>query len=215
MQVGTYPTRNFARILSLCFQRSRTFSCAACVHRRSNGSDGFDACGLQVFSLLHEVQDSSKPREVDVFLRFKRMRFEEWYDSIDEVIQPPNSIRHSISVIAPHHTAPEKLLQGMQELHIPAMLNNDEFGEHLKLTRHPGVRVDADVEATFAVNEPHDPVSIELLRTRLNVKSLRVLHCWSLPCGLSPCPPAFDCHAQRDEYRAAVLRSFPHMVQFY
>src|SRR3989475_2551916 len=32
VQVGTYPTRNFARFLLLCFQRSRTFSFASCVH---------------------------------------------------------------------------------------------------------------------------------------------------------------------------------------
>src|SRR5579862_868056 len=124
------------------------------------------------------------------------MLFEERNNPFDEVVQPPNSIRHSIAVILPHHTAPEELLQGVEELHISSMLNNGEFRKHLKLAGHLGVQIDADGETSFAVNEPHDPLSVELLRPRLNVKSLRVLHCWSLPCGLSPCPSDFDCHAR-------------------
>src|SRR5262249_18733155 len=32
VQVGTYPTRNFAQFVSLCFQRSWTLSFTSCVH---------------------------------------------------------------------------------------------------------------------------------------------------------------------------------------
>jgi hypothetical protein len=39
------------------------------------------------------------------------------------------------------------------------MLNDCEFGEYLELAGHFWVRIDADVETTFAVDESHDPLS--------------------------------------------------------
>jgi hypothetical protein len=75
------------------------------------------------------------------------------------VIEPPDSVRHSISVILPYHPAAEEFLQCVEQLHIPAMLNNGEFGEHLELAGHLWVRVDADVETSFAVNKSDHPLS--------------------------------------------------------
>jgi hypothetical protein len=133
------------------------------------------------------------------------MLFEEGNNPFAEVIESSNPVSHSLAVIAANHPAAEKLLQAMKQLHIPTMLNNSEFGEHLKLAGHLGMRMDAHVEATFSVDKSDNPLGVELLRMRLNVKSLRVLHCWSLPCGLSPCPPEFDCPLFRtNEYRTAV-----------
>src|SRR5207244_2735243 len=114
VQVGTYPTRNFARFLLLCFQRRRTFSFAACVHYRSYRPYFFNAFPLQVFSLIDQVKDLSEPREVDSLLRFKRMLFEEGNNPFGEVIQPPDSVRHSISVILSYYSASEEFLQGMK-----------------------------------------------------------------------------------------------------
>src|SRR6266404_6379240 len=153
VQVGTYPTRNFARFLLLCFQRRRTLSFAACVHYRSYLPNFFNAFLFQVFSLIDQVKDLSEPREVDSLLRFKRMLFEEGNNPFGEVIQPPDSVRHSISVILSHYAASEKLLQCVQQLNVTFMLNDGEFGEYLKLAGHLWVWIDADVETTFAVNK--------------------------------------------------------------
>ena len=113
-----------------------------------------------MLSLINQVKDLSEPREVDPLLRFKRMLFKEGNNPFGEVILPPYSIRHSVSVILSDHSATEKLLQGLEQLDVTSMLNDGEFGEHLKLTRHLWVRSDADVETAFAVNETDHPLGL-------------------------------------------------------
>src|SRR5271165_3297220 len=87
------------------------------------------------------------------------------------------------------------------------MLNDREFGEYLKLAGHFWVRIEAHEETSFAVNESHHPLGLKLLRLRLNVKSLRVLHCF--PPGVFPADCPLVCRLltatpKCDEYRAAV-----------
>jgi hypothetical protein len=115
---------------------------------------------VQVFSLTHQVQDLSKPREVDSLLRLERMLFEEGNDPLAKVIQPPNSVGHAIVVICPNHSTSEEFLQMVKQLNITTVLDDGEFGEHLKLAGHLGVWIDADVKTTFAINESHNPLSI-------------------------------------------------------
>jgi hypothetical protein len=112
-----------------------------------------------VFSLFDEVQDLAKPREVDSFFRFKRMLFEERNDPFVEVIEPPDSIGHAVTVIGSDYSATEEFLQCVKELNVTAVLHNCEFGEYLELAGHFWMRIDADGETTFAVNESHDPLS--------------------------------------------------------
>ena len=95
----------------LCFQRSRTFSYASCIHARSYRSDFFNPFPIQMPSLTHQVEDLSEPREVDPLLRFQLMLFEEGDDPFKEVIQPPNSVRHPIAMIGANHPAAEEFLQ--------------------------------------------------------------------------------------------------------
>jgi hypothetical protein len=113
-----------------------------------------------VFSLIHQVKDLSEPREVDPFLRFERMLFEERNNPFGEVIQPPDSVRHSIAMILSNHSTSEEFLQSVEELNVTSMLNDDEFGEYLELAGHFWVRVDADIKTTFAVNESDDPLGL-------------------------------------------------------
>jgi hypothetical protein len=113
-----------------------------------------------VFSLTHQVKDLSEPREVDPFLRFQRMLLEERNNPFGEVIQPPNSICHPISVIGSNHSTPEEFLQRVEQLNVTLMLDNGEFREHLKLAGHLGMRINADVKTTFTVNESNNPLSI-------------------------------------------------------
>ena len=113
-----------------------------------------------MLSLMNQVEDLSEPREVDSLLRFQRMLFEKRNDPFGEVIQPPDSIEHVIAVIGSNHPAAEKLLQCVEQLNIAAVLDNCEFGEHLKLAGHLGMRIEADAETTFSVNKPDNPLSV-------------------------------------------------------
>jgi hypothetical protein len=88
------------------------------------------------------------------------MLFKEGNNPFDKVIQPPDPVGHSISVILSHHPATEKFLQCVEELNITSMLNDREFGEYLILAGHLWMRVDADAETTFAVNESHYPLGL-------------------------------------------------------
>ena len=110
-----------------------------------------------MFSLSDQVQDLAEPREVYALLRFQRMPFEEGNNPFVEVIQPANSIGHPVSVIASNHSTAEKLFQRMKQLNITSMLDDGEFGEYLKVRGHLRVRVDADVETSFAVNKSDNP----------------------------------------------------------
>ncbi len=88
------------------------------------------------------------------------MLFEEGNDPFVEVIQPPNSISHPITVVRSNHPTAEELLQRVEQLNIPLVLDDREFGEHLKLASHLWMRIDADVETTFAVNKSDNPLSV-------------------------------------------------------
>ena len=88
------------------------------------------------------------------------MLFEKGNNPFGEVIQSPDSIRHSTSVILSDNAASEELLQCVKQLNITLMLNDGEFGEHLKLAGHLWVRVYANVETTFAVDKTHDPLGL-------------------------------------------------------
>jgi hypothetical protein len=88
------------------------------------------------------------------------MLFKERNNPFGKVIQPPNPECHPVAVILSNYSATEESLQRMKQLNIPTVLDNGEFGEYLKLAGHFWVRIDADIETTFAVNETHDPLSL-------------------------------------------------------
>ena len=88
------------------------------------------------------------------------MLFKERNNPFAEVIEPPDSIRHSIAVILSYYSTTEKFLKSVEELNVTSMLNDGEFGEHLELAGHFWVLVDADVETTFAVNKTDHPLGL-------------------------------------------------------
>ena len=88
------------------------------------------------------------------------MLFKEGNDPFSEVIQTPNSVRHAVAMILPNHPATEEFLQRVKELRVTFVLNDREFGEHLKLAGHFWMRVDADIETTFAVNKTDHPLGL-------------------------------------------------------
>ena len=88
------------------------------------------------------------------------MLFEKGNNPFAEVIEPPDSIGHPVAVIPSDHSASEEFLQRVQQLDITLVLDNREFGEHLKLAGHLGMRTDADKETSFAVNKSYNPLSV-------------------------------------------------------
>ena len=104
------------------------------------------------------------------------MFLKEGNDDLVQVLNPADAEGHAFPVIRSDYSATEESLQREEQPNIPSVLNDGEFRKHLILADHIRVRVDADEETSFAINESHNPVSIELHRSGLNVKSLRVLH---------------------------------------
>jgi hypothetical protein len=113
-----------------------------------------------MFTLRHQAKNLAEPREVDPLPWFQRMLFKEGNDPFAKVIQPSDSIGHPVTVVRSNDSTAEEFLQRVKQLNVPPVLDNREFGEHLKLAGHFWMRVDVDAKATFAVNKPHNPLSI-------------------------------------------------------
>ena len=88
------------------------------------------------------------------------MLFEEGNNPFGEVIQPPDAISHPVAVIGSNHSTSEEFLQSMKELNVTLMLDDREFGEHLKLAGHLEMRIDADVKTTFSIDKSNNPLSV-------------------------------------------------------
>jgi len=67
-------------------------------------------------------------------------------------------------MIDSHDAAAEKLLQRVQQLDVPLVLNHCELWEHLNARGHFRVPVDADEEATLSIDKTNYPVGFKLLR---------------------------------------------------
>ena len=92
------------------------------------------------------------------------MLLEEGNDLLIQVIQTPNSICHSLPVIRSNHAAPKEFFERMQQLDIALVLHNGELRKHFESGSHLRVSVDADEEATFAVNESNHPLRFQSCR---------------------------------------------------
>jgi hypothetical protein len=88
------------------------------------------------------------------------MLFKKGNNPFGEVIQAPNAVGHAVSVIGSNYATPEEFFEGVEELHITLMLDHRKFRQHLVFAGHFWVRIDADVETTFAVNEPDYPLGL-------------------------------------------------------
>ena len=110
--------------------------------------------------LIHVAEDVPKFEKVQILLRFQRMFLKKRNDDFPKVLQPSNAIRHAFAMIGSHYSATEKSLQCKEEPNIPSMLNDGEFRKHLILGGHLWMRIDADVETSFAVNKSDHPIGI-------------------------------------------------------
>ncbi len=86
------------------------------------------------------------------------MLVKEGNDSFVQVVQTSHPIRHSLCVVCSNHAAPKKLLERVQQLNVSLVLYNGEFRKHLETRSHLRMPVDADEEATFAVNKTNHPL---------------------------------------------------------
>ena len=64
-------------------------------------------------------------------------------------------------MVASNHAAPKELFECMEQLDIALVLYNCEFRKHLESGSHLRVPVDADEEASFAVNESNYPLRFQ------------------------------------------------------
>jgi len=60
------------------------------------------------------------------------MRHKERDNPFLEMLEFSDAIGHPVAVIDPHDAATEELLQRVQQLDVPLMLNNRELWKHLK-----------------------------------------------------------------------------------
>ena len=86
------------------------------------------------------------------------MLLKEGNDSFAQVIQTSHPVSHSLRVVCSNHAAPKKLLEGVQQLNVSLVLYNREFRKHLEARSHLRMPVDADEEATFALNKTNHPL---------------------------------------------------------
>ena len=92
------------------------------------------------------------------------MLLEERHDPFFQVFELSDAVGHPIAMIHTHYPAAEKLLECVEQLDIPLMLNDRELGEHLKPYSHFRVLVDPDEEAPFSIDETNHTVGFKLLR---------------------------------------------------
>src|SRR5689334_20041044 len=161
MQVGTYPTRNFARLLSSVSGKVGLYLECSSIHQLRDGPNFFDAARLQMNTLAHHQQDPAEFLEFHVFPGFERMLDEEWNDSFQQMFLASHPISHPVAVIHANHAAAKMVFQGMQHLNIPLMLHDGEFREDLEFGRHFSVRIDPHVKTAFAVDKPNNPLRIK------------------------------------------------------
>src|SRR5580704_3064013 len=136
------------------------------------------------------------------------MLFKEGNNPFAEVIQPPNSISHPVTVVRSNNSAAEKFLQCVEQLDIPLVLDDREFGEHLKLASHFWMWIDAGVKATCRQQIPQ-PIERLASQDASERKVSEGSPLRSLPCGLSPCPPDFDCSEQIGASTGRLCEEFP------
>jgi len=162
VQVGTYPTRNFARIFSRVSSESRTLPWLAAVHHRRDATYVLDSFWREVLSSLHEKEHVTELQEVDVLLRLERVAQEEGNDSFPKMLEAPHAVGQSVAVVHSNHAATEKGLQAVKHLRVALVLDDGELRKYLVADLHVSVCVDADMEAALTVDEAHYPVGVEV-----------------------------------------------------
>ena len=164
---------------------------------------------------LHEQEHAPKFLKIDTLLGFQRVVDEEWNDALEQVIQAPDTVGHSVAVVGTNDATSEERLQTVKKNRIALVLHDGEFGKNLKARPQVGVRIDADMKTALTVHKACDPLRVKLHWQIPNVKSLRV------PCAArafpADCPHVRLVFTARDRERVqdGCARIFPHMVRFY
>ena len=127
--------------------------------------------------MLHHSKNFAKLDEILPLLRFEFMMLEERNDSVQKMFQTSHAVGHAVSVVRAYDTTPEEILECVQKLDVPFVLHNGEFRKDLNLRYHFRMRINADEETAFSIDESGNPLCIKFHWSGLNVKSLRVLHC--------------------------------------
>ena len=129
------------------------------IHDDSNYLDESIFC--EMLATLHHQQDFSEFLEVYVLLRLQRVFLEE-FRNFFQARSLTNSKLISIFVVSPNNTAFEESLQSIQDLDVPFMLNHSEFWKNLVSRFHSPIPVDSNVEASFTIDKPNNPIRFEV-----------------------------------------------------
>jgi hypothetical protein len=111
-----------------------------------------------MLSSCHQQESFSEQEKINPLFGFQRMLLKERNDNFVQVLQPPDSKRHSLRVVSSHHAAPKEFLERMEELNVSLVLYDGKFGKHLELRGHFRVVIYANEETAFAVHESYHPV---------------------------------------------------------
>ena len=209
MQVGTYPTRNFARLSLTVSSEAGLYLGRSSVHRRRDDADVIDAFAGQMTSRFDDLQDTTEFEEVLPLSRLQRVLLEEWNDSLGEVLDSSHAVRHPITMVPSNHATTEVRLERVKNVNVSFVLNDGEFWKYLMACAHLGMLVYPDMKAALTVHEPNDPLCFEIHRSAPNVKSLRVLAFMrAFPADCPLVRRIFTAGDIAGEYRAAV-EEFP------
>ncbi len=86
------------------------------------------------------------------------MLLEERNDPLSEVLHAAHPIAHAVTVVASYYPTPKECFECIEELHVAFMLHHGKFRQYLKTGGHLLMRLDADEEATFSIDEAADPL---------------------------------------------------------
>src|SRR2546426_9898464 len=82
-------------------------------------------------------------------------------DDLREVLQTSDPEFHSVPVVHGDRTATEICLQLRQDPNISTVLHDSEFGQDLPSRPHRRLAIEGDMEASFPIDKPHDPLRIQ------------------------------------------------------
>ena len=93
-----------------------------------------------MIAVRHHSHDITKDQIVLLLSRFEGVVIEERNNDLKKMLKLSHTVTHSITVIASHDAAVEKLLHCVKDLDIALVLHDYEFRQHLhaESLRFPG-----------------------------------------------------------------------------
>ena len=108
----------------------------------------------------HFPHDPSEFVKLNRFLRVQVMRLEERHNHFSKIFQISHPPAVPVPVIAANDAAFHGRPEAVEEIDVSLVLHDCQFGEYLIAKANFRMPADADVEATFAIDKPDNPVGV-------------------------------------------------------